>query len=619
MKKTRILRLIALALCLALAGLAGLAEDWEGVPELIDAPIPEAPEFALEAPEDPAPDATPESPAQTPAEGQPENGAATPEPPAEATPEPSAPQRRFNETVRIESETWRDLELLREEGFTGPFARVDGLLTLSNVQIEGKPAREADLAAAFELGPTGAVALEDGAPLSANLCAFSFNKGSEKTLKLTWNGVALKAKKARWKSSNSKVAKVSSAGKVTARKKGVATITASYGGESVACRVVVTDIPQVKSVKLSASKKTLPLNTEAKLKVTIKPANAPTTLKWKSSRPSVVSVDENGRIAGFAGGSAKITVTAANGKSASCTVTVKEVKPKRVDFKQLYVTMNPGATCRTKAILKPEDVSNPRLIYKSSDKSVATIDEEGTITAVGCGTATITAVADADSKVKNTCKVCVIQPDAKRMEGLIIGINPGHQIKTNAKQLPIAPGSHETAKAIKTGACGKWTRVNEYETVLQIGLKLADLLSKEGATVVITRTSNDVMLTNIERAKKLNDAGVDVALQLHCNSTSNKKSEGCSGYIRTTGNWVEESRALSKAMVDAISKETGCVNLGVKVYNKYMSLNWSTTPAVLLEMGYLSNQKEDRLLATDSYRAKMARGILEGLCDYFGR
>ena len=50
-----------------------------------------------------------------------------------------------------------------------------------------------------------------------------------------------------------------------------------------------------------------------------------------------------------------------------------------------------------------------------------------------------------------------------------------------------------------------------------------------------------------------------------------------------------------------------------------MSLNWSTTPSVLLEMGYLSNAREDRLLAKDSFREALAQGIYEGLCEYFGR
>lgn len=379
-------------------------------------------------------------------------------------------------------------------------------------------------------------------------------------------------------------------------------------------------VPAVAVSSLKLTKKlTLSLNNARQLVPKLTPADATEALTWSSSDPEVVSVDGSGMIAGLAVGKARITATAQNGASASCKVTVKEVRVKALNFAQLYVTLHPGDSFQTAARLTPADASDQAIDYASSDPAVATVDATGAVTAVGCGTATITAVARGNGKAKNTCKVCVIEADAQRMAGLVIGINPGHQITTVTRLYPIAPGSHQTAKGVKTGACGKWTRVNEYETNLQIGLKLMDLLTEAGATVVITRTSNDVNLTNIQRAKLLNAANVDVALQLHCNSIKNRKAEGCIGYIRTTGDWVAESRALSKALTKAMSKATGCVNQGTKVYNYYMSLNWTTTPSVLLEMGYLSNKKEDRLLASDSYRQKMAEGIMEGLCAYFGR
>ena len=602
MWKKRSLRAIALALCLAVAVPAALAEDWL---MNVDAPVDEQAETALAAPE-----------GDEPAEEAPiEDGEA-----GETPEDGGVPDRVFSETAVVESETWESLNLKRAKGFKGPLAQVNGLLKLSNIDINGAPAPQANLLKYFTLGPTGRIALVNDGPLALSLSAFSFNKGDSRTLEVYWNGKKLKAKKAKWTSADSGVVKVSSPGKLTAKKKGSAAVTVSYKGESATCRVVVTHLVPVKSVKLSAGKAAVSMGNTAKLTAKIRPDNASDkALVWASDKPSVATVDENGRVTGVAEGVAKITATAANGKSAACTVTVKQIRPKRVDFAQLFINLNPGKSFATKVRFTPEDTSDKALRYRSSDKSVVTVDEDGVLTAVGCGRATVTATAQADGGVKNTCEVCVIEPDAARMEGLIIGINPGHQIKTNYKKLPIAPGSHETAKAIKTGACGKWTRVNEYETNLQIGLKLREKLVKAGATVVITRTQNDVNLTNIERAKMLNEAGVDVALQLHCDSVKDSRREGCTAFVRSTGDWVEESRALAKALANGMSRQTGCVNRGTKVYNKYMSLNWTTTPTVLLEMGYLSNRKEDALLASDDYRDKMAEGILEGLCAYFGR
>ncbi len=631
MKKLWLIRAMALTLCLAVAGLPGIAE--EALTDWVDAPVEENVEFELAAaPAEPVEaeiitevmaeeGAAPEA---NPAEGQSAENAAgeasTAENAAPEQPEATPEALLFDKTFSVKTDAWEDVNLARAEGFTKVFAKVKQKLTLKGVLIEGVPARQADLLAAFNLKPTGEVAVEDGAALNVDVAAFCFNKGDTRKLKLSYNGEALKGKQAAWSSDNPKVAKVSASGKITAKKKGKATITASYAGETVRCQVQVTDLVYPKSVKLSATRLTVSVNNTAKLKAKVSPKNADyPEVTWTTSDKKVVTVDENGKLKGIKAGKATVTATTGNGKSASCSVTVEHVPTKAVDFKQLYITMNPGGSFSTEAQLTPADASQRKLSYKSSNKKVATVDSDGVITAVGCGAATITVKVKGNKSVKNTCKVCVIEPDAARMAGLVIGINPGHQITTDMTLYPLAPGSSEKGKGVKTGACGKWTRVNEYETNLQIGLKLAKLLTKAGATVVITRTSNDVMLTNIQRAQMLNKAKVDVALQLHCNSISNQSAEGCSGYIRTTGDWVAESRALSDALTKAISKKTGCVNLGVMVYNHYMSLNWTTTPSVLLEMGYISNYKEDKLLASDAYRTKMAKGIMQGLCDYFGR
>ena len=601
------------------------APDTDGTSPVEEAPASEETLLVQEAPaadgtpvaeEVPVADGTP----TVPETEQPEAAeVATDEAQMVAAPDTAdAGTRSFSQTITVESETWKDVNLVRASGFGGALAQVNGQLTLVNATIDGKPAREADLGACFTLGPNGAVAIQDDAALALSLSAFCFNKGNKKVLSVTWNGAGVRAKKVKWATSNKKVAKVSK-GKISAKKAGTALITATYEGATASCLVVVTDYKQVKSLKLNPKKMTLALYGSQQLGLTIKPADAfNPNISWTSSNPAVASVDQNGWVAGLSGGTAVITAVSGNGKKAKCKLTVKEVKPEGVAFEKPFVTLNPGKTFTSAVRMTPEAVSNPTVRYSSSNTAVATVSDSGVITAKATGIATITVTADANG-VQNTCRVSVIEPGSARMEGLTIGINPGHQRTTITKLYPLAPGSSKKAKGVKTGACGKWTRVNEYETTLAIGLKLADLLTQQGATVVITRTTNDVMLTNIDRAKMLNDAGVDVALQLHCNSISNTKAEGNSAYIRTTTEYAEVNRAIGKCITAAISAECGCKDLGVKVNNNYMSLNWTTTPSVLLEMGYISNKKEDALLASDAYRNKMAVGIMEGLCAYFGR
>ena len=595
-----------------------------------DAPVPVTDAQSAPAPEtDVQPDA-PASEAVSDTVNELPGQVAAPEAiPQQPTPETAAPAEApaagtavvwFGTTANVDgTEYWQNVNLVRIAGYTGPMAQVNGQLNLGGVLIEGAPALGADLLSCFSLGPTGSIAILDPEPLSLSLSAFSFNKGSKKTLSLYENGAAIGAKQAKWSSSNAKVAKVSK-GVVSAKKAGSAVITATRNGVTASCVVVVTDYKQVKSVKLSASRLNLALYGGAQLSATIKPADAYNpVLTWASSAPEIASVDQNGTVAGLSGGKATITATAPNGKSAKCVVTVKEIKPTALALNRAYVTLNPGGQFSLQPQFTPSEVTNPAVSYASDNPAVATVDAGGQIAAVGTGIANITVASAAVPGLTAACRVSVVAPGTARMAGLTIGINPGHQKTTIKKKYPLAPGSSKTAYGVKTGACGKWTRVNEYETVLQIGLKLAKLLTDEGATVVITRTSNDVMLTNIDRAKMLNDAGVDVALQLHCNSVSNASHNGCSGYIRTTGDWPNESRAIAQALTAAISAATGCVDLGVKINNNYMSLNWTTTPSVLLELGYLTNRREDELLATDEYRQKMAEGIRDGLCVYFGR
>ena len=557
---------------------------------------------------------TDDTPTSEPASEVTEAPTPTPQP----TPDPS--KRVFGSTAAVNGETWQGIDLSRAAGFTGKLASVSGTLTLNGVTIEGQPARSVNLLDYFELTPGASIAILDGAPLTLNLGALSLNRGSGQTLKAYYNGSAVKAGKVKWSTSSKKLAKISKKGKVSAKARGTAVVTASYKGEKAVCYLDITGIVQPKSVSFKKKKLTLGLNRTATLKTKLKPANVDDpTLSWASSNPGVVSVDQSGNVTGLSVGKATIYVSTVNGKTAKCKVTVKAKTPKSVCFQTLYVTLHPGETYQCGVDVKPASASYPQLAFASSDTAVATVNENGVITAVGLGTATITAASALNPKIANTCKVCVIQQGAAQLEGLIIGINPGHQSKAIKKRYPMAPGSHSYGPGVKVGATGCHTHQTEYNVVLKVGLKLKRILEEHGATVVITRTSNDVMLTNIDRAKMLNEAGVDAALQLHCNSCSNPSKTGSSSYYRPNGEWKDENKALAIQLSKYMSKATGFANRGINPYTDYMSLNWTTTPSVLLEMGYLSNSSDDKKLSQDAFQEKLALGIYQGLCAYFGR
>lgn len=86
----------------------------------------------------------------------------------------------------------------------------------------------------------------------------------------------------------------------------------------------------------------------------------------------------------------------------------------------------------------------------------------------------------------------------------IICIDPGHQKKANLKKEPIAPNSKKYKTKVTGGTKGVSTKKMEYQLNLEVSLKLRDALKKKGYTVYMTRTKNDVNLSNVDRAKFCN-------------------------------------------------------------------------------------------------------------------
>jgi uncharacterized protein YjdB len=150
-------------------------------------------------------------------------------------------------------------------------------------------------------------------------------KGKSVTLKATVSPADATDKAVTWKSSNTKVATVSSNGKVTAKKVGTATITCTTkdGKKTYTCKITVKT--PVTKVKLSKNKATLKKGKSLKLKATVTPSKAYQKVTWKSSNTKVATVSSSGKVTAKKKGTATITCTAADGsgKKVTCKITVK--------------------------------------------------------------------------------------------------------------------------------------------------------------------------------------------------------------------------------------------------------------------------------------------------------
>ena len=217
-----------------------------------------------------------------------------------------------------------------------------------------------------------------------------------------------------WSSSNPTKAAVDQNGKVTALAEGTVDIIAKAGDKTALCQVAVrsSSVP-VESVTLDKYSLDLSVGERTTLTATVKPDNATDkTMTWSSSNPSIATVDQAGMVSALAPGSATITVMAGD-RWATCAVTVTEgfVPVESVTLDKYYLELTEGETGTITATVKPDNATNKTVTWNSSDPSVATVDQNGKVTALLEGTTTITAKAGDKTA---TCSVTVKK-----------GINPG--------------------------------------------------------------------------------------------------------------------------------------------------------------------------------------------------
>ena len=187
------------------------------------------------------------------------------------------------------------------------------------------------------------------------------------------------------------------------------------------------------------------------------------------------------------------------------------------------------------------------------------------------------------------------------IKGKIITLDPGHG------------GSDPGA----IGASG----LKEKQITLEISLRVKELLEKEGAKVYMTRTTDkDVYGPNASDRAEL-QARVNVAekynsdlfVSLHINSSVNKSVGGFSSYYYPK---TDNDLKIAKAIQDKFAKNFGVDNLGVRQANFYVVKRCSM-PATLLEMCFISNPKEEKLMKSRWFQKKTARLIVEGVENYF--
>ncbi len=245
--------------------------------------------------------------------------------------------------------------------------------------------------------------------------------------------VTTTGKRPTWSSSNSSIASVSAAGKVTAKKAGSVTIRAKSKGAEASCTIKVNKT----TIALNHTKLSMENGTTASLTATTSNGSP---VKWKSQKSSIASVSKEGLVTAKKPGKTTITASA-DGSTITCDVTVR--KP-TITLSPTRITLYRKGTKR----LDFQSSSSVPPAWKSNRRSVATIDETGLVTAVKHGTALITVTIDGVSK---TCEVIVKQPTVT-LSQTEVSIPKGKTLALTAKvssgNLPVWSSSNTSVATV---------------------------------------------------------------------------------------------------------------------------------------------------------------------------
>jgi N-acetylmuramoyl-L-alanine amidase len=155
--------------------------------------------------------------------------------------------------------------------------------------------------------------------------------------------------------------------------------------------------------------------------------------------------------------------------------------------------------------------------------------------------------------------------------------------------------------------------ITEKQIAEQITNKIYDLNKNKNVVIHLTRSS-DMTLTLSERTAIINKIKPDLVLSLHVNANSNKLKSGMEMYVSKENKSYEKSNVIAEKLNDKLAKNNNLKSTEIKNANFFM-LKKSEVPAIIVELGYITNENDRKQLTKDLEQDRIAQTIVEFISE----
>jgi N-acetylmuramoyl-L-alanine amidase len=208
---------------------------------------------------------------------------------------------------------------------------------------------------------------------------------------------------------------------------------------------------------------------------------------------------------------------------------------------------------------------------------------------------------------------------------LTVVLDPGHDLRANLATEPIGPGSSTRKIKDGGGTHGVVSGLREADLNLAVALRVRTLLERAGVRVVMTRTRTaGTSVGNIARARIANRARAGLFLRIHADGSTDPSARGTHTlYPAYRRGWTDDvyvqSKRAARLVQRSVRASLGLPDRGLQERSDYTGFNWADVPVILVEMGFMTNRTEDRLLATPGYQQRAAVGLCRGTLRFLAR